>query len=123
MQILLLEDSTGLASGLRRILRGEGDDVDWVGTAADAEACLAADAYHLLIVDSSSLEAKSMELLKGLRSSGSPLACIVIYKEDGPYGRIDWLEAGADFAFRAPINLPELRARIMTVRRRTGGGK
>lgn len=120
MRILLVEDDRNLgwatADGLRAAFA-----VDWVTSAEQAEAALAAGSYDLIVLDVVLPGRSGVDLLRGLRGEGSQMPVILLTARDAVEHRVAGLNAGADDYVIKPFDLDELTARCTALIRRARG--
>jgi len=120
MRILLVEDDRNLgwatSDGLRPSFA-----VDWVTSAEQGEAALAAGGYDLVLLDIVLPGRSGVELLRALRAEGSHLPVILLTARDAVEHRVDGLNAGADDYVIKPFDLDELTARCTALIRRARG--
>lgn len=121
MRILLAEDDRVLADGLCRSLRQAGYAVDHVGSGADADAALAANAFDLLILDLGLPKMNGLEVLRRLRARNTPTAVLILTAADSVEQRVRGLDLGADDFMAKPFALTELEARVRALVRRAMG--
>ena len=122
MRILVAEDDAVLAEGVMQTLRHSGYAVDWVKNGAEAESALAANQFDLLILDLNLPKKSGLEVLSGLRASGSRLPVLILTALDGVADRVRGLDAGADDYLAKPFDLAELEARVRALTRRGMAG-
>ena len=118
MRILIAEDDAILADGLRYSLRDAGYSVDRVATGIEADAALSTSEFDLLILDLGLPKMSGLEVLKRLRSRGSPVPVLILTAADGVDDRVRGLDMGADDYLAKPFVLAELAARVRALVRR-----
>ena len=118
MRILIAEDDGILADGLTRSLRQAGYSVDCVGNGVEADAALVTSEFNLLILDIGLPKLNGLEVLKRLRTRGSPLPVLILTALDGVDDRVRGLDLGADDYLAKPFALAELEARVRALTRR-----
>jgi DNA-binding response OmpR family regulator len=117
-RILIVEDDSSIAAGLRMNLRHEGYECD---LAADGEAGLRLaleSAFDLIILDVMMPKMNGFEVLRELRRRGSEAAVIMLTAKSLEEDKVLGLELGADDYVQKPFGLPELLARVKAVLRR-----
>jgi two-component system OmpR family response regulator len=121
VRILLVEDDPLLGNAVRdHVARGV-HAIDWVQSAGDADAALAAVDYGLLLLDLNLPDGHGLDILKTLRRRGSALPVVILTAQNEVTDRIAGLNAGADDYLVKPFDLGELTARISAVARRYVG--
>jgi DNA-binding response OmpR family regulator len=118
--VLVVEDDTSIALGLRINLEGEGYRVL---VAEDGEKGLelatgAEDAPDLVILDVMLPRLNGLEVLQALRRAGRRMPVIVLSARTGEMEKVTGLELGADDYVAKPFSLAELLARVRAALRR-----
>lgn len=121
MRILLIEDDQVLGAAIRDHVAAEGHGVDWMVRLDDAQAALDSVDYQLVLLDLNLPDGRGLDLLRGLRRSGSAVPVIITTAQDQVAVRIEGLNAGADDYLVKPFDLSEMSARLAAVARRYGG--
>jgi len=121
VRILLVEDELMLADAVRDHLLAAGEAVDHSDSVVDAEIMMRGTNYDVLLLDLNLPDGKGIDLLRGLRRSGSTTPCIILTAQDQISDRIEGLNAGADDYLVKPFDLNELSARLAAVARRYSG--
>lgn len=121
MRLLLVEDDALLGDGLRAGLVQDGYSVDWLRDGTSAEAALSSGSYDLAVLDINLPGRSGLQLLKGLRNSGSTLPVLLLTARDTVADRVTGLDSGADDYLIKPFDLDELLARLRVLLRRRGG--
>ena len=117
--ILLVEDESHLAAGLKLNFELEGYAVDVASCAKDAAACLLHNAtYDLIVLDVMLPDKNGFELCKHLREAGHLMPIIMLTARSAPHDRIVGLDAGADDYLSKQFQLSELLARVRSQLRR-----
>lgn len=111
---------------LRTGLAQDGHAVDWVQTAALAQAAWIAPAaeqmpYDAVIVDMGLPDGNGVDLIRKARARGAKSVVLVATARGQIADRIAGLDAGADDYMVKPIDLDELAARLRAVERRLSG--
>lgn len=120
MRFLLVEDNPDLAQSVAERLRLDGHAVDPAGSLADAEDCLAAAQYDLILLDISLPDGDGRDFLRQARRSGRDTPIIVMTARAEVSDRVDVLDLGADDYVTKPFDFAELEARCRAVLRRRG---
>jgi two-component system response regulator TctD len=121
MRFLLVEDSAELARSVRDLLALDGHGVDSAPTLAEAEDCLAAAAYDLILLDIGLPDGDGRAFLARQRRTGRDTPVIMMTARSAVSDRVDALDGGADDYVTKPFEMAELEARIRAVLRRRGG--
>ena len=114
--ILLVEDDDAIASGLARVLGGQGHDVRRLDRGAGAAAA-AAD-VELVILDLGLPDIDGIEVCRRLRAVRPDLAILILSARDQELDVVAGLDAGADDYLVKPFRLSELLARVRAHLRR-----
>ncbi|MDI3337823.1 response regulator transcription factor [Defluviimonas aestuarii] len=120
MRFLLVEDNPDLAQSVAERLRLDGHAVDPAGSLADAEDCLGAAQYDLILLDISLPDGDGRDFLRQERRSGRDTPIIVMTARAEVSDRVDVLDLGADDYVTKPFDFAELEARCRAVLRRRG---
>ncbi|WP_213683581.1 response regulator transcription factor [Roseicyclus sp.] len=120
MRYLLVEDNLELAEALISRLVLDGHAVDHAATLAEAEDCLAAALYDLILLDVMLPDGDGREFLARSRTKiETPV--IVLTARSQVSDRVGALDQGADDYITKPFDFSELEARCRAVLRRRGG--
>jgi|SRR5665213_123246 len=123
MRVLAVEDEAELANLLRTNLIRGGFATDIAGSVTEAEACLEAVRYDVVLLDLRLPDEDGILLLRRLRAADNDIGVIVVTARDSIQDRVEGLNAGADDYVVKPFALEELIARINAVSRRPGGSQ
>jgi len=96
MRFLMIEDSADLAQSVAERLRLDGHAVDHAGSLADAEDCLSAAPYDLILLDLSLPDGDGRDFLIRQRRARRDVPIIVMTARAGVADRVDVLDLGAD---------------------------
>lgn len=118
MRVLVVEDDTLVAEGIKQGLEREHFTVDVVGSAEQAETYLHGEHFDLLIVDLGLPKADGFSLVRQLRQAGQKTPVLILTARDTLEDCVKGLEVGADDYMVKPFRLPELVARIRALIRR-----
>lgn len=121
MRFLLVEDSPDLARSVQDLLALDGHGVDWAATLADAQDCLNAARYDLILLDIMLPDGDGRRFLQAQRRAGHDTPVIVMTARAAVSDRVDVLDSGADDYITKPFDFAELEARVRAVLRRRGG--
>lgn len=118
MRILLVEDDSLLAMGMREGLERNGFAVDHLTAAEPALEALARTAYAAAIIDIGLPMMDGLELIKQCRRRGLATPMLIVTARDALKDRVTGLDLGADDYLIKPVLLPELFARLRALIRR-----
>lgn len=119
VRILIVEDDATLASGIARILEGEGHAVDVVGRGEQAVFGARQERFDMMILDVGLPGIDGFEVLRRLRAAGQKIPVLVLTARDALDDRIRGLDLGADDYMAKPFAMPELAARVRALVRRS----
>lgn len=120
MRYLLVEDNRDLAEAVVNRLTLDGHAVDHAGSLSEAEDCLAATSYDLILLDVMLPDGDGREFLARSREMlQTPV--IVLTARSQISDRVGALDRGADDYITKPFDFSELEARCRAVLRRRGG--
>jgi DNA-binding response OmpR family regulator len=119
MRILVVEDESMVAQGLKQGLVQFGYTVDVAGSAEEADSFVAAESFDIALVDIGLPQADGFHFIKQLRAAGKKLPVLVLTARDSMEDTVAGLDAGADDYLTKPYRLPEVAARIRALIRRS----
>ncbi|MFZ3123771.1 MAG: response regulator transcription factor [Acidovorax sp.] len=119
MRVLLVEDDTMLAEGLREVFAGLGFAVDHLASAESAVGATALAHYDLAVVDLGLPGMDGLALVRRLRARGDTLPILILTARDALEDRVSGLNSGADDYLVKPFAMPELIARAQALIRRS----
>jgi len=120
MRYLLVEDNPELSEAVVKRLVLDGHAVDRATTLAEAEDCLAAASYDLILLDVMLPDGDGRDFLARSRAHlETPV--IVLTARSQVADRVSALDQGADDYITKPFDFAELEARCRAVMRRRGG--
>ena len=119
VRILIVEDDAALASGIARILEGEGHAVDVISKGEEAVSVAKHERFDLLILDIGLPGIDGFEVLRRLRAAGDRTPVLVLTARDALDDRVRGLDLGADDYLAKPFAMPELTARVRALVRRS----
>lgn len=118
MRILVVEDDSLVASGIKQGLTNAGYTVDIARNAASAECYLREEHFDLAVVDIGLPDTDGLTLVQQLRRRKMHLPVLVLTARGSMEDTIVGLDTGADDYMTKPFRLPELIARIRALIRR-----
>ncbi len=121
MRFLLVEDNAELSASVAARLSLDGHAVDRAGSLAEAEDCLAAASYDLILLDIMLPDGDGRSFLARHRRAERETPVIVMTARSAVSDRVDALDTGADDYITKPFDFTELEARCRAVLRRRGG--
>jgi PAS domain S-box-containing protein len=119
MKILLVEDHPGSRRNLQRLIAKRGHEVTAVGSAEEAEAALAADAFPFLILDWMLPGKSGVDLCRELRGrpNGEEMFILLVTAKADTEDLEHALEAGANDYLTKPLDVGLLDVRISVAER------
>lgn len=118
MRILVVEDDSLVASGIKQGLANAGYTVDVTQNATSAERHLREENFDLAVVDIGLPDIDGLTLVQRLRHRKMRLPVLVLTARGSMEDTIAGLDIGADDYMTKPFRLPELIARIRALIRR-----
>ncbi|MGD2108813.1 MAG: response regulator transcription factor [Phycisphaerae bacterium] len=122
-RILVAEDESAMAMGLRDNLQFEGYEVI---VAEDGEAALQAATTQnpdLILLDIMMPKLDGLEVCRRVREAGHTIPILMLTAKSQEIDIVRGLEVGADDYVTKPFSIRELLARVKAALRRTGAGK
>lgn len=122
-RILVAEDESDMAMGLRDNLQFEGYEVI---VAEDGEAALSAAVTQnpdLILLDIMMPKMNGLEVCRRVREAGYTIPILMLTAKSQEIDIVRGLEVGADDYVAKPFSIRELLARVKAALRRTGAGK
>ena len=117
-RILIVEDNTTLALGLRRSLEAAGFQVLVGGDAGQATRALEGFEPHLVVLDLMLPGTGGLELLGELRAGGSTVPVLILSAKGEEIDKLQGFRLGADDYVVKPVGVLELIARVEAILRR-----
>lgn len=118
MRILLVEDDTSLAAGLKAALGRDGFVVDHVTLGRQALAAVRVETPDIVVLDLGLPDMDGLEVLSQLRVTEPDLPVMVLTARGGLDEKITGLDRGADDYLAKPFDMKELAARLRVFERR-----
>ena len=118
--ILVVEDESHIAEGLRFNLEAEGHEVEVVadGRAASGALLGGPRRFDLVILDLMLPGMSGVEVARRVRAAGNFVPILMLTAKDDPGDVVRGIEAGADDYLTKPFVLDELLARVRALLRR-----
>jgi DNA-binding response OmpR family regulator len=116
-RILVVEDEPTLADAVSYALRGEGHDVEAVGSGEEALDAARQRPFDVLVLDLMLPGVSGIEVSRRLRGE-SAIPILMLTARDAEVDRVLGLEAGADDYVTKPFSMSELLARVRAILRR-----
>lgn len=117
--VLVVEDDTGIALPLTRMLEREGHVVAHVTSGAAALDHVAAEPVSLVVLDLGLPDMDGLDVCRQLRADGFVGGIIVVTARGSELDRVVGLDVGADDYLPKPFAVAELLARIRALLRRS----
>lgn len=121
MRILIAEDETELAKGLKFLLEKNKFTVDVVHDGEEALNYFQSREYDVVILDIMMPKVNGLEVLRQIREAGSKVPVLMLTAKAEIEDRVAGLEAGADDYLPKPFASPEFIARVKALSRRNTG--
>lgn len=121
MRILIVEDSTRIASFLRKGLEEEGYTVETSADGDEAFIMALEQDFDAAVVDVMLPGRSGLDLVRDLREAGRKIPILMLTARDRTEDKIGGLDAGADDYLTKPFDFTELTARLRALLRRSSG--
>ena len=118
MRLLLIEDDSMLAAGIRAALSQSGYYVEVASTAQTALRLVRSATFGVGILDLGLPDRDGIDLLSDMRAAGVSFPILILSARGGLDDRIRGLDTGADDYLVKPFALGELEARLRALLRR-----
>jgi two-component system OmpR family response regulator len=118
MRVLVVEDETRLAEGLRRGLEADGFAVDVASTGIDGLWMARENQYSVILLDIMLPGISGYRVCETLRSEGNWTPVLMLTAKDGEWDQVEALDTGADDYLSKPFSYVVLLARIRALLRR-----
>lgn len=119
-RVLVVEDNSRLAYGLRNNLEIEGYEVDVVGDGGEVMEQVAGQPPDLIVLDLMLPGSHGFRVLKDLRKAGYGMPILILTALGEETDKVRGLRLGADDYVTKPFGVLELLARVEALLRRTG---
>ena len=120
MRVLVVEDETRLADGVRRGLEAEGFAVDVAATGTDGLWMARENEYSLILLDIMLPGMSGYRVCETLRAEKNWTPIIMLTAKDGEWDQVEALDTGADDYLTKPFSFAILLARMRALLRRGG---
>ena len=121
MRVLIAEDEESLARGLKHLLEKSKFSVDIVFNGRDALDYFRMTDYDAIVLDIMMPGLNGLEVLKAIRSAGSPVPVMMLTAKAEIEDRVAGLNLGADDYLPKPFATAEFLARVRALTRRSRG--
>ncbi len=121
--ILLIEDDEATRGLLSSYFKNEGFSVVACGDGASGRLEIATHDFSALLLDVNLPDDDGFDLLREVRANYPGLPVILVTSRSAEIDKVLGLELGADDYVEKPFSLPELRARVRAILRRTSSSK
>ena len=118
MRLLVVEDETRLAEGLRRGLEAEGFAVDVAANGTDGLWLARENRYSVILLDIMLPGLNGYLLCRALREAGDWTPVLMLTAKDGDWDQVEALDTGADDYLTKPFSFAVLVARVRALIRR-----
>lgn len=121
MRILLIEDDRRLTLLIKKVLEGEGFQVDSAYTGDEGVEIALRDAHDVAIVDWMLPGRDGPAVCQAIRSAHLPMGLLMLTARSQVEDRVAGLSSGADDYLTKPFSFDELIARLYALGRRLSG--
>ena len=119
MRILIAEDESELAKGLKYLLEKNNFTVDIANDGAVACDFINSNEYDVIVLDIMMPKKNGLEVLKDLRKAGNKVPVMMLTAKSEIDDRVEGLECGADDYLPKPFATKEFIARVKALSRRS----
>ena len=121
MRVLVVEDESRLAAGLKSALEAAGYAVDVAGDGAAADVAVGTEHYDAVILDLGLPRIDGLTLLGRWRGSGKTMPVLLLTARSSWHEKVEGIDAGADDYVAKPFHVEEVIARVRALIRRAAG--
>ena len=121
MRVLVVEDETRLAEGLRRGFEAEGFAVDVAANGTDGLWYARENDYSVIVLDIMLPGISGYRICETLRAERNWTPILMLTAKDGEWDQVEALDTGADDYLTKPFSFAILLARIRALVRRGAG--
>jgi two-component system OmpR family response regulator len=121
MRVLIIEDSTKMASLLKRGLEEEGYAVDVASSGSDGVWMATENPNDAIVLDVTLPDIDGFEVCRRVRGAGTWSPILMLTARDALEDRVEGLDEGADDYMTKPFSFTELTARLRALVRRGAG--
>lgn len=118
-RVLIVEDNTSLALGIRRSLEAAGFQVEVAEDASTARSVLLSNPPDLMVLDLMLPGTDGFEVLRDLRAAGCTLPVLILSARGQQIDKLRGFRMGADDYVVKPVGVMELIARVEAILRRS----
>jgi two-component system OmpR family response regulator len=118
MRVLVVEDETRLADGLRRGFEAEGFAVDVAATGTDGLWLARENRYSVIVLDIMLPGISGYRVCEALRAERNWTPILMLTAKDGEWDQVEALDTGADDYLTKPFSYAVLLARVRALMRR-----
>jgi two-component system OmpR family response regulator len=118
MRVLVVEDETRLAEGLRRGFEAEGFAVDVAATGSDGLWLARENQYSVIVLDIMLPGISGYRVCEALRAERNWTPILMLTAKDGEWDQVEALDTGADDYLTKPFSYAVLLARVRALMRR-----
>src|SRR5215213_3979641 len=118
MNVLVIEDETNLAMGIKTFLEKDGFICTVSNSMKKAKATMLINEYDCILLDIGLPDGNGLEILKLLKDKKADCGIIIISAKDSLDDKLKGLDLGSDDYITKPFHLSELNSRLKSVLRR-----
>jgi two-component system OmpR family response regulator len=123
MRVLVVEDETRLAEGLRRGFEAEGFAVDLAANGTDGLWLARENEYSVIVLDIMLPGMSGYRICETLRAERNWTPILMLTAKDGEWDQVEALDTGADDYLTKPFSYAVLLARVRALIRRGAGDR
>jgi DNA-binding response OmpR family regulator/HPt (histidine-containing phosphotransfer) domain-containing protein len=121
MRILLVEDDESIQCAIAQTLSSQSYVLDLAKDGLEGWDLVKAFSYDLILLDVMLPKLDGISLCRRLRAESYTMPILLLTARNASADKVDGLDAGADDYVVKPVDSDELKARIRTLLRRSGG--
>jgi len=121
MRVLVVDDESRLAAGLKSALEAAGYAVDVAADGEAADVSVGTQRYDAVILDLGLPRVDGLTLLRRWRGSGETMPVLLLTARGSWHEKVEGIDAGADDYVAKPFHMEEVIARVRALIRRSAG--
>lgn len=119
LRVLVVEDEADLAALISMHLQDLEAETVWVADGKEALACILREHWDAVVLDLRLPGMDGLDICRAVRAEANAVPIMMLTSRDTELDRVLGLEIGADDYLSKPFSIPELKARVKALIRRS----